>query len=127
MKRAIILISLALPGAALAAEPVSFATDIAPVLKSRCATCHLTGAEGGGMALHPGKAYEYLVNVPSQESKLLRVKPGAPDESYLIAKLTGTHLDAGGSGARMPFGAPPLADQTIWIIRDWITAGAPKN
>ena len=127
MKYAVILMGLVLPGAAFAADPVSFAKDIAPILKNNCATCHLTGQEAGGMALYPGKAYEFLVNVPSQESKLLRVKPGAPDKSYLIAKLMGTHLDAGGSGTRMPFGAPPLPDQTIQLIRDWIAAGAPNN
>ena len=96
-----------------AQEPVSFARDIAPILKTQCATCHLTGQEAGGMALHPRKAYSSLVNVAAQESALLRVKPGAPEQSYLMLKLDGTHLDAGGQGARMPFGMPP---QGPWLL-----------
>ena len=110
-----------------AAGDVSFSRDIAPVLQDRCATCHLTGQEAGNMALHSGGAYASMVNVPSIESKLLRVKPGFPEQSYLMLKLEGKHLDAGGSGQRMPFAQPPLDDATIKKVRDWITAGAIKN
>lgn len=115
-----------IPSLSIAADEISFTRDIAPLLNARCASCHLTGQEEGNMALHAGGAYTSLVNVPSVESKLLRVKPGAPQESYLLLKLEGTHLDAGGSGARMPFGAPPLSDETLQRIRSWIEQGAPQ-
>jgi hypothetical protein len=108
-------------------EPVSFARDIAPLLKTRCAICHMTGQEPGSMALHPGKAYASLVNMASVQSALLRVKPGAPEQSYLLLKLDGTHLDAGGQGVRMPFGMAPLDEITRQRIRDWIAAGAANN
>ena len=114
-------------GVAWADGVASFARDIAPVLKSRCATCHLTGQEAGQLALHPGAAYASLVNAAAVESKLLRVKPGAPEESYVLLKLEGRHLDAGGNGARMPLGAPPLDEATLTQIRTWIAAGAPEN
>jgi hypothetical protein len=116
--------------AALAAPDgtgVSFKQSIVPVLKSKCATCHLTGQEGGRLALYPGAAYASLVAAKSNEADLLLVKPGAPDESYLLMKLQGTHLEHGGQGARMPFGAPPLEAETIAKVRDWIAAGAPDN
>lgn len=106
---------------------VSFSRDIVPLLRRTCATCHVTGSEAGSIALHPGAAYKSLVGVPSAQSKWLRVKPNAPDESYLVMKLDGTHLDAGGTGARMPLGAPPLDDDTRRRIREWIAAGAPNN
>ena len=115
---------IAISSVALAANDVSFARDIAPVLKARCASCHLTGQEEGNMALHPAAAYASLVNVPSVESDLLRVKPGTPTQSYLLLKLEGRHLDAGGTGARMPFGQAPLDDATIERIRVWIRDGA---
>jgi hypothetical protein len=108
-------------------EAVSFERDIVPLLKSRCAACHLTGQEPGHMALHPKAAYQSLVDVQSFESPLLRVKPGAPDESYIIRKLEGTHLAAGGIGLRMPLEGGPLSEVEIQRIREWITAGAPKN
>jgi hypothetical protein len=106
---------------------VSFSRDLVPVLKSSCATCHLTGTEAGNLALHPGAAYKSLVNVQSIESKWLRVKPGAPDESYMLMKLDGTHLDGGGSGGRMPFNMEPLDAGTRQRFRDWIAAGAADN
>lgn len=117
---------------ALAAEsasppPVSFATDIAPLLRTRCATCHLTGKESGKIALHPKAAYANLVGVKATISDYERVKAGAPDESYMIMKLEGTHLDKGGAGARMPFAAPPLDAEKIVLIRRWIEEGAANN
>ena len=118
---------LALAGSALAGEEVSFSAQIAPLLKARCAVCHLTGQEAGNMALHPGAAYESLVGVKSIESPWLRVDPGAPQKSYLVAKLRGTQLEAGGSGTRMPFDQPPLDDATMRLITDWIAQGARRN
>jgi len=110
------------------AQAVSFKTDLVPILKSQCATCHLMGTEAGKMALHPGAAYANLVNIPSVEApNLLRVQPGQPESSYLLLKLEGTHLDAGGSGVRMPFDAPPLDDHTLAKFRAWIAAGAENN
>jgi len=110
-----------------ASESVSFKRDITPLLKVRCAVCHLIGEEPGNMALHPAAAYKTLVGVKSVESPLLRVKPGAADESYMIRKLEGTHIEAGGKGVRMPMDGDPLTDAQIHMIRAWINAGAPDN
>lgn len=123
------LAALTLIAASAQAEPtVSFAQAIAPVLKARCALCHMTGEEAGHMALHPDAAYASLVGVQASEvPALMRVKPGAPDRSYMLMKIEGTHLKNGGMGARMPFGGPPLDKATIEMIRAWIAAGAPEN
>ena len=124
------LIFAALAGygsAASAAGTVSFSRDIAPVLQNRCATCHLTGQEAGNMALHSGGAYASIVNVPSVESKLLRIKPGFAEQSYLMLKLEGKHLDAGGSGQRMPLAQSPLDEATLQKVRDWIMGGAAND
>jgi hypothetical protein len=114
-------------GPVLGGDIVSFQRDIAPLLKSHCAPCHLTGEEGGKMALHPAAAYQALVGVASVESPLLRVKPGDPDHSYIVRKLEGTHLEAGGMGLRMPMDGGYLEPAEINLVRDWIRAGAPKN
>ncbi len=121
--------ALAAAPAALAQTPeISFKADIAPVLKVRCATCHLTGKEAGNLALHPRAAYDTLVGVAASENaRLSRVVPGKPEASYLLMKLDGTHLDNGGSGTRMPMGAPPLDPATRKRIRDWIVQGAKNN
>lgn len=106
----------------------SFSKDVIPLLKTRCAVCHLTGSEAGKMGLAPAAAYGNLVNVKSIEATgMMRVVPGKPDDSYLVAKLEGKHIAKGGIGARMPFGAPPLPQEQIDMIRDWIKAGAKKD
>ena len=102
-----------------------FTKEIAPLLQANCATCHLTGTEAGNMSLVPAKAIAHLVNVKSQEApNLMRVAPGDPEASYLIMKLEGTHIQHGGTGARMPFGAPPLGAEDIAKFRTWIAEGA---
>ncbi|GIX31269.1 MAG: hypothetical protein KatS3mg124_1741 [Porticoccaceae bacterium] len=126
------VLAAAILGAAAAAtaggaDEVSFARDLEPLLVRRCGACHITGEEPGRMALVPGKAWDALVGVPSVESSLLRVAPGRPEESYLIHKLRGTHLEVGGSGVRMPFHQPPLPAEQIERFARWIAAGAPRN
>lgn len=95
------------------------------MLATNCASCHLTGAEAGNMSLVPDKAISTLVNVKAVGAPTLtRIVPGKPDESYLIMKLEGTHIEKGGSGAQMPFGAPHLSLEKIAKLRQWISEGA---
>lgn len=110
---------------ATATAPSAFETDIAPIIATSCVTCHLTGQEAGNMALVPAKVRESLVAVPAVGAPgLQRVVPGDPDKSYLVMKLEGTQLEHGGTGARMPFGNPPLPTEQIAKIRQWIANGA---
>jgi hypothetical protein len=118
---AVLLASLALD---VMANEVSFATDIVPLLKSRCVMCHLPGAEQAGLALHPKGGYANLIDVKSTQSPLVRVLPGKPDDSYLYRKLTGTQAQVGGSGERMPFGDATLTAEEIARVRRWIEGGA---
>ncbi len=122
-----IALLIAMASEAVSPPPVSFAADIVPLLRARCATCHLTGNEAGKIALYPKAAYANLVGVKATASDYLRVKAGAPDESYMVMKLEGTHLDRGGAGARMPFAAPPLDAEKVATIRRWIAEGAANN
>lgn len=112
------------PKAAVQAASL-YQEKIAPLFRSRCATCHLTGTEAGNIQLTPDQAIAAIVDVASREVPgLKRVVPGDPDNSYLVMKLEGTHIDKGGSGTTMPFGAPPLSPQEISDIRKWIKEGA---
>ncbi len=116
--------ALADPGAV---GEVSFEKDLMPTLKRRCGACHITGDEPGKMALVPGKAYEYLVNADAEAVAMKRVAPGEPDNSYLIHKIQGTHLEVGGNGVRMPFHQGPLPQKQIDQFRRWIEQGAKNN
>ncbi|MDO8716167.1 MAG: hypothetical protein Q7J73_05105, partial [Dehalococcoidales bacterium] len=69
-----------------------------------------------------------LVGVASTENPaVMRVKAGAAGDSYLIAKVTGTQVAAGGMGAQMPYNAAPLSQSQIDLINQWIKQGALNN
>jgi hypothetical protein len=106
---------------------VSYSRDVQPIFNNYCVVCH-QGAGQAGLTLEPNVSYSKLVGVHSTESASeLRVKVGSPDQSYLLAKLNGTQVQAGGSGAQMPYGAAPLSSAQIGLIQQWIAAGAPNN
>ncbi len=94
---------------------------------SVCGGCHTGGGTSlpASMDLTPAHIYTSIVGVASvEQSTLMRVKPGAPDHSYVVLKLEGA---AGITGARMPFGGPYLDQATIDQVRAWVTAGAQNN
>ena len=106
-----------------------FAAAVQPILTANCALsgCHAGASPAQGMNLSLGQAFANIVNVPSNESGLLRVKPSEPDSSYLVHKIQGTQSTVGGSGGRMPLGRAALSQAQIDIIRQWIADGAPNN
>jgi hypothetical protein len=88
-----------------------------------CSVCHVGGGAPEGLRLDAANSYNLLVSVPSTEvPSIMRVKPGDPDNSYIIQKLEG-HAAV---GAQMPFGGPYLSTATIAFIRQWITDGAQR-
>jgi hypothetical protein len=117
------------------ADPLGADGGLSPTLSSIQqdifnTSCALSGCHRGpdaqmGLDLSAGNAFANLVNVASRERpELLRVRPGQPDESYLIMKVEGT---AGIVGARMPLGAPPLSADRISALRRWIAEGAKND
>jgi mono/diheme cytochrome c family protein len=112
---------------------ISFSQQIQPIFTASCA---LSGCHGSGnlqppekpMNLSAGQAYTNTVNVSSaQLGSMDRIEPGQPDQSYLVHKIQGTHLQVGGSGVRMPAGGSPLSQSQIDLIRTWIAQGAANN
>ena len=90
-----------------------------------CTKCHIGSGAPQGLQLDAAHSYSLLVGVPSTEQpSVLRVKPGDPDNSYMVQKIEGA---PGISGVRMPFGGPYLPQSTIDVIRTWITNGAQQS
>ncbi len=95
------------------AGEVSFSNDIAPVLMENCNGCHIGGQRASGglrldtfaRLLRGGDSGEILAG-------------NNPNQSLLIQKLKGEQ------GQRMPLGRPPLSDEQIGMISDWIRQGA---
>jgi hypothetical protein len=115
------------PAAGKANPVVSFRRDVAPVLQTSCAMCHQNAGPMAGLSLEAAEAYGMLVNVQSSERPMMRVQPRQPAQSYLIRKLEGDHVAAGGKGLAMPIGQAPLTKQELEQVRLWITQGAPDN
>ncbi len=96
----------------------------AQVFTPICTVCHIGAGAPHGLRLDAADSYHLLVGVASAEvPSVLRVKPGDPDNSYLIQKLEG-HAAV---GARMPFGGPYLSGDVIAVIRQWILDGAAPS
>ena len=71
---------------------ISFAKDVEVIFNTNCVVCNQgAGAGQSGLSLEPKVAYGNIVGVPSTENpQEMRVKARAPDQSYLIAKITET-------------------------------------
>ena len=123
------------------APPIpSFRADVLPVLALHCASAE--GCHGDkptpsvSLDLRAAFAYGELVNKPSEGRRgAVRVKPGDPQASFLVDKLTG-RLGSVQDGKRMPIdvdtGAPvvpsPLPlDFVEKELEPWIAGGAPNN
>lgn len=101
------------PGTAPAA-PVSFASDVRPILESHCDTCHLGGGVKGGF------------NMDTREAAIIegrngpRIAPGNSADSALIR-----HVKGEPGVKRMPPKGEPLTDAEIATLTAWIDQGAP--
>ena len=87
-----------------------------------CTVCHGDTNPSAGLSLTDVAT---AVGQPSTQTTLSLVEPFAPDDSYLLRKVDGTHLGVGGTGDAMPPpGMPPLAPGVDIALYDWIDGGA---
>jgi Bacterial Ig-like domain len=90
-----------------------------------CSPCHSGANAPEGEMLDAAHSYNSIVGVPSTEVPTVdRIKPGDPDNSYLVQKIEGA---PGIVGVQMPYHEKPLAQSTIDAIRQWVTDGAPQG
>ena len=100
---------------------VSVVSDAVQAIFTR--SCALSGCHGGaaptfGLDLTAGKAIASLVDVPSlQNAALIRLVPGDPASSLLVAKLKPSPP----VGTPMPPPAGGLSDADIKTIEDWVS------
>jgi hypothetical protein len=111
--------------------PATFAVLQRKIFDTSCATlsCHGT-ARAGALDLRPGAAYASLVGVladnpVARAAGTLRVLPGDPERSFLLAKLRGTL--GPDEGTPMPQVGGTLPAGRIELVRRWIAAGAPAD
>lgn len=123
----------------VAATIPSFRSAVLPHLQKRCAQaegCHGDKpTDSVDLDLRPAAAYQQLVNRAAKaRTSAVRVKPGDPSASFLVAKLTGALQSR--EGKTMPLdadtGAPiePVPTDPAFVervLKPWIAAGAPNN
>ena len=93
-------------------------------------SCHGSAPYAGLLQFDGLHDYMYLVNIAAQIAPWkLRVKPGDPDASFLVQKLTNTQAPAEGSpmpqGEGIKWRAPDPA--TLKTLKCWIANGARNN
>jgi len=113
MNRSLIaLLAILVPAPIHAADP-TFLPDVAPVMVSRCVSCH-----GGVKARGEYKldTFDNLLTPGASEAK--PVVPGKPEESELYKRLVATDPEE-----RMPPGDDPLTADEIAAVKKWIAAG----
>lgn len=99
-------------GAAPSNKNISYASDVRPILESRCAKCHMGEFVSEGLDMG---TYETLM-AGSQNGPV--IVPGSASDSLIIQKLL---------AGEMPKRGPKLTPVQIQILTDWINAGALNN
>lgn len=89
--------------------------------------CHNAADRVQNLVLEEGASRASLVgvapaNFAAANAGLLRVEPGRPETSFLLAKLGSPRPEF---GSRMPLDLPALSAEEIDLVRNWIAQGAP--
>jgi dipeptidyl aminopeptidase/acylaminoacyl peptidase len=113
----------ALPDAPKPLSPAgpTYEKDIRPLLTAQCVGCHNrttveNAALSGGLSLD---SWEALSKASGKRSALVS---GKPDASSLYLRLVTPD-----SSLRMPKGGDPLPPAKVALVKQWITAGAPRG
>jgi hypothetical protein len=108
------VIALTLVFSTCAAEGPSFTRDIAPILETKCGSCHNAEKAKGGYRLH---TFEALLR--PGKSKKEPVVAGKPADSELFRRITTSDEED-----RMPQKDDALSSAQIDLFRAWIAGGA---
>lgn len=101
-----------------AADTVSFADDVLPIFRARCAQCH------GGVGEDGEVRTEVSLNLLEYDRVMLGsefgsvVEAGSAENSFLLEMIV---------EGDMPEEGDPVPEDEIAVIRAWIEAGAPNN
>jgi hypothetical protein len=98
--------------AAAASPSVDFATDIQPIFRASCYTCHQGDKAAAGLHLDARSALNEGISGKA-------IVPGRAKDSLILKRLLSTD-----PRARMPLGTAPLAPEKVALIRAWIDQGA---
>src|SRR5437762_13710433 len=96
----------------LAAEPVDFAHEIVPILRTHCGQCHTGDKKKGGYSMNTRAAL-----IAGGETDAGAVA-GKSDKSELIRRVLSRDKDE-----QMPPDGPRLTDKEVSLLKRWIDGG----
>ncbi|HUE74497.1 MAG TPA: PSD1 and planctomycete cytochrome C domain-containing protein [Pirellulaceae bacterium] len=99
---------------AAAESPVRFEKDVLPILTQRCGSCHGRNEPEAGLSFG-----DLAAATKELESGTRAIVPSKPEESELLRRVTSSD-----PGERMPSKGPPLPQDQIDKLRQWIAEGA---
>ena len=116
MKYLLIVTAIFIPAVVQAA--VDYETQIKPILKARCFSCHGALKQQSGLRLDTGT----LLRKGGESG--LAIVPGKPADSLLLERISDPD-----EASRMPPEGKPLTAEQIALFRKWIESGAvsPKD
>ncbi len=99
-------------------DTVSFANDVLPIFRQRCAECHGAEDENGEVRTEVSlNLLEYERVMAGSEFGTV-IEAGDPANSFLLDMIV---------DGTMPEQGDPVPEEEIAVIRAWIEAGAPNN
>ncbi len=107
-------VGLFIAAATSAAEPISFRSDIAPLLQDRCVACHNAKQAEGGYRVD---TYQELL--VAGDSELSPVSHAEGEVSELIRRIITED-----ESERMPAESDPLSKEQIQSLTTWVAEGA---
>ncbi len=99
---------------------VSYQKDVNPILKERCAACHLAGGEGTQKSGFEVSSYDTVM----KGTKFGAVIVAGDSASSTLYRLVSGKVD---KSIRMPHGEGGLSPEEITVIQNWIDQGAKNN
>jgi hypothetical protein len=116
---------------------VSYARNVKPIFSLHCTTCHRSGSIIDLDLTNPFDPEHGIINrvnswATVHESKFETVvKPGAPDDSFLIYKVSQdpdpAKFDLANNGDPMPMMIPRVTAPELADIKQWIADGAKND
>ncbi len=95
-------------------EPADYSTQVKPIINKHCISCHGGVKKNGGFSLLFQE--EAMANTKAGHPAII---PGDPENSPLIQRLKETDPEL-----RMPYQKPPLSQEEIRIMEEWVRQGA---
>jgi hypothetical protein len=111
---------IVLAGCSAKSTPVSFKSDIKPIIDKYCIECHLPGGDGAKASGFVMQTYDTLMKGTKYGPVVVAGNPLSSSFYRLVSGKVDPSI-------RMPHGKDALSETEIQKIENWINQGAKNN